>query len=279
MLVPRLGKRAHQGREELLAADLAHVLGREVGVQPRAVPVDLGAERLRMEVDVHAVPLAEAEHQVARDPELVGGAPRALAEDLELPLSLRDLGVDALDHDAGTDAKVDVFVDDLPCDVADVLVADAGVVLALRRGKSLLREAKRRAVRVEEVLLLETEPCVGVVWNRGAAVRRMRRPVRQQHFAHDEVAAVARGIREERDRLQETVRVRARRLARRAAVEVPQRKLVERRLRVEIDDLRLAAQVRNGLVAVQPDVLELVLHPGSSSGLGPTKKAPELRES
>src|SRR5204862_6236810 len=158
VLVPRIGERAHEGREVLLAADLAHVLGREVGVQARAVPVALGAERLRMEVDVHAVPLAEAEHQVARDPELVGGAPRALAEDLELPLSLRDLGVDALEHNASTDAKVDVFVDDLPRDVADVLVADAGVVLALRRGNSLLREAKRRAVSVEEVHLVEPEP-------------------------------------------------------------------------------------------------------------------------
>src|SRR5262249_15127983 len=161
----------------------------------------------------------EAEHQVAGDPELVGGAPRALAEDLELPLSLRDLGVDALDDDAGTDAKVDVFVDDLPCDSTDVLVPDAGVVLALRGWEALLRKAQRRAIRIEEVLLLEPEPCVGVVWNRGAAVRRMRRPVWQQHLAHDEVAAVAPGVREEGDRLQETVRVRARRLARRAAVE------------------------------------------------------------
>src|SRR5215471_8655912 len=107
----------------------------------------------------------------------------------------------------------------------------------------------------------------------------MRRSVRQQHLAHDEAAAVAPRVREERDRLQETVRVRARRLTRGAAVEVPQRKLVELRLRFEINDLCLAAQVRNGLVAVQPDVLELVLHPGSSSGLGPTKKGPGLRES
>src|SRR5205814_7887066 len=136
---------------------------REVGVQPGAVPVDLGAERLRMEVDVDAVPLAEADHQVARDPELVGGAPGALAEDLELPLALRDLGVDALDRDAGLDAEVDVLVDDLAGDVAHVLEADAGVVLALRRGKALLREPERRAVLVEEVLLLEAEPRVGVV--------------------------------------------------------------------------------------------------------------------
>ena len=69
-------------------------------------------------------------------------------------------------------------VDDLACDVADVLEADAGVVLALRRGEALAREAERRAVAVEEVLLLEAEPGAGVVRDRRAAVRRMRRPVR-----------------------------------------------------------------------------------------------------
>src|SRR5947207_10495294 len=92
----------------------------------------------------------------------------------------------------------------------------------------------------------------------------MRRSVGQQHLAQDQVAAVARRVGEERDRSEEAVRARAVRLACRAAVEVPQRWLVEGRLRFEVDDLRLAAQVRNGLVAVEPDVLELELHPVSS---------------
>src|SRR5205807_9050928 len=78
---------------------------------------------------------------------------------------------------------------------------------------------------------------------------------------------------EERDRLEEAVRARAVRLARRAAVEVPQRQLVDGRLRLEVDDLRLAAQVRNGLVAVEPDVFELELHPGSSSFSDQQKRA------
>src|SRR5512132_298135 len=139
-----------------------------------------------MEVDINAVPLAEPEHQVTRDPELVSGALGALAEDLEFPLSLRDFGVDALDCDAGRDAEVDVLVDDLPSDVADVLVADTGVVLALRPGKALLRESERRPVLVEEVLLLEAEPGVGVVCDRGAAVRRVWGSVREKHLTHDE---------------------------------------------------------------------------------------------
>src|SRR5947209_15931427 len=78
------------------------------------------------------------------------------------------------------------------------------------------------------------------------------------------MAAVARGVGEERDRLQEAIRARAVRLTGRAAVEVPQRQLVESRLRFEVDDLRLAAQVRDGLVTVEPDVLELVFHPAPS---------------
>src|SRR3954464_3005324 len=106
----------------------------------------------------------------------------------------------------------------------------------------------------------------------------MWRPVGEQHFAHGEVAAITGGIGEERYRLEEAVGARAVGRARRAAVKVPKRQLVERRLRLEVDDLRLAAQVRDGLVAVQPDVLELVLH-SASSWSRTNKKGPTTRSS
>ncbi len=143
---------------------------------------------------------------------------------------------------------------------ADVLVADARVVLALRRREAAARrEAERSALDVEEVLLLEAEPRVRVVRDRRAAVARMRRPVGQEHLAHHEGAVLAGRVGEDRDRLEHAVGVAAVRLPRRAAVEAPERELLERREPVELHDLRLAPQVRNGLVAVEPDVLELEL--------------------
>src|SRR2546421_8069184 len=233
-----------------------------------------------MEVDVDAVALAEAQEQVTRDPQLVGGALRALAEDLELPLALRDLGVDAFEVDPGGEAQVDVRVDDLARDATDVLVADAGVVLALRRREPLTWEAERAAVAVEEVLLLEPEPRVRVVGNRGAAVRRMRRPAGEEHLAHREQCVRPTRVGKERDGLQQAIRARALRLTCRAAVEVPDRQLLERRLRGELHALRLAAEVRDRLVPVEPDVFDLDLRhllvflPGLDDAVGPTKKAP-----
>ena len=71
--------------------------------------------------------------------ERVGGA------DLELPLAGHDLGVGALDHQAGVDARLGVLLDDLAAD--DAAGADAAVVRALRGGEAAGGEAERACRR------------------------------------------------------------------------------------------------------------------------------------
>ncbi len=164
-----------------------------------AVPVGV-AERLAVEFDVDAVFFGQPQHQIAGHPHFVGGFLGALAENLEFPLALCHFGVDAFVVDAGGEAKVEMLLDHLAGDVADILVADAGVVGALRRRIAARRKAERAAVLVEEIFLLEAEPGAGVVENGGAHVGRMRRlAVRHHHFAHHQHAVGARGIGIERD--------------------------------------------------------------------------------
>ena len=58
-----------------------------------------------------------------------------------------------------------MLFDDFAGDVTDGLVADAGVIFALRIRESIEAsgETERTAVFIEEILLLEAEPGAGVV--------------------------------------------------------------------------------------------------------------------
>ena len=161
VLVLVLVKGRHKRLEVFLAAHLAHVLGREITVHARAVPV--AQDRLAMQLDVDAVALAEAHQEVAGHPHLIGGLFRALAEDLEFPLALGHLGIDAFVIDPGVEAEVEVLVHQLPRDVAHRGITDAGVIFALRLRESIRREAERPAVLEEEVFLLEAKPGIRVV--------------------------------------------------------------------------------------------------------------------
>ncbi len=132
---------------------LAHGLGGEVGVGARAVPV--AEDGLGLEGGVHPEVLGDAEQQPAGHPQLVGDVERREHADLELPLAHHDLGVGALDAQAGVDAGGRVALDDLP--PRHLVAAHAAVVRALWGGVADGRPAERPTVLEEGVLLLDPE--------------------------------------------------------------------------------------------------------------------------
>ena len=188
------------------------------------VPIDILAQRLAMPVDIDAVSFAQAHHDVARHPHLVGGGAGTFAENLEFPLALRHFSVDAFDVDAGVEAQINVLLGQFTSDAADVLVTNASVIFALRIGiTAAVRETERNMPSfVEEIFLLETKPRAGIIQNRCATIARMRRlHVRHHNFAHHQRAVLAGGIRINRNGLQHAIRAFAFGLAGRAAIKAP----------------------------------------------------------
>ena len=161
--------------------------------------------------------------------------------------------------DAGGETEIEVLFDHLAGDRADILVADAGVVGALRRRIAGLREAERAAVLVEEIFLLEAEPGAVIVEDGCPLVRWVwRLAVRHHDFAHHQHAVLARAVRENADRLEHAVRTLSFRLHGRASVKAPQRKLFEGRKTVVLLDLGFSAKTWDWRVPVEPYVLELI---------------------
>ncbi len=253
-------ERGHEGFEVLFATDFAKVLGGEVAVHPRAVPIDVFAEGFAVEIHVHTIFFAEAKEEVASHPDLVCCGAGAFSEDLELPLPLGDFGVDAFVVDSGVEAKIEVFFNDFARDFSYVFVANARVVLPLGiRISAVLGEAEGYSVSVEEVFLFKTEPCVGIIDDGCAGVAWVRGFTIGHHdFAHHENPVAAGGVGVARNRLEHAVAAPAFCLTGGASVESPHGQLLELRKAFEILDLRLAAEVRDGGVAVQPDILEFI---------------------
>ncbi len=211
-------------------------------------------------LDIDAVLFGQPQQQVAGHPHLVGGLLGALAEDLEFPLAFGDFRVDAFVVDAGREAKVEVLFHDLAGNIADIRVADAGVVRPLRRRIAARREAERTAVLVEEIFLLEAEPCAGssrIVARLFVACGVTPSGIMTSHITSTPLVRApsgytATGLSTQSELL--TFRLHGRR-----AVETPQRQLLQRRERREFLDLRFAAQIRRRRIAVEPNILELVL--------------------
>ena len=158
-----------------------------------------------------------------------------------------------------------MLFDDFAGDVTDGLVADAGVIFALRIRESVEAsgETERTAVFVEEIFLLEAEPGAGIVQDGCASVALMRsHTIGHHHFAHDQSAVLAGGVGINGHRLQDTVGATSLSLAGRTAVEIPEGQLLQLRKALKILDLGFAAEVRDWLVTIEPDVFQFVFSHG-----------------
>lgn len=246
----------HEFEEIFFAAYLAEVLGREIGVHTGTVPV--ASDWLAVPLDVNLVFLGEAEEKEASDPDIVGGFLGALGEDLEFPLTFGDFGIDAFVIDACIEAEVEVKVGDFASHASDVFEADTAVVFTLGVWVTAFGETERYTVLHEEILLLESEPGIGIICDGSAGVGRVGSAIRKHHLTHDEDAVFAGAVGVEGNRLEDAVGVAAFCLLGGGAIEAPLGKLVESRELIEITKHALGAEVLHGVVTVEPDVIESV---------------------
>ncbi len=147
-----------------------------------------------------------------------------------------------------------MLVDDLAGNVADVGIADAGVVLALGLGETVRGEAERAAILIEEVLLLEAEPRIGVIEDGGTCIGGMRSTIGKQHFIHDKDTVRVGGVGIDGDRLEDAIGAVTLSLPGGGAIEAPIGQIVNLREGNEFLDEGLTAQIGDGLIAVQPDI-------------------------
>ena len=123
---------------------------------------------------------------------------------------------------------------------------------------AFFREAERTPILIEEIFLLKTDPQVGIVLDRGAHVGGMRGAIGVHDFAQDDISVLAAGIRIQSHGLQNAVGAFALRLHGGTAVKTPKGQIRKRRRLLKRLDRSFAAQLRNGLFAVKPDIFKFV---------------------
>mmetsp|Transcript_35699 Transcript_35699/g.89804 ORF Transcript_35699/g.89804 Transcript_35699/m.89804 type:complete len:297 (+) Transcript_35699:455-1345(+) len=258
-----LGTQLLDGLDDLVvAAWRPHGCRGVVRVASGAVPIT--AHGLGVEGHVDAVHLANANHQVPRHPHVVPRLDALARADLVLPLAGHHLRVDARNLDARIEAGLVVGIRDRPADSA--VEASPAIVWALRRRGPHLREAQGPdPIRLDQrVLLLDAEPRLQrqVLVEDGLGPRtgvcRDRRLCHWQDrlTKHQDVVALAEGVREDGDGLQQHLTVAARRLPRGGAVVVPDAQLRRvRGLRVQGHGLGADVKAARGPRGTQPHVL------------------------
>ena len=93
VLVLILFELIHELKEVFLATSIAHVVGREVTVHSRTVPIT--SVWFTVILYIHSVLLAQALQNVAGNPDLVTSIVGSFSKDLKFPLALGDFAVDA----------------------------------------------------------------------------------------------------------------------------------------------------------------------------------------
>jgi hypothetical protein len=107
--------------------------------------------------------------------------------------------------DAGVETEIKVLLDDFASDVTYGAEADTSVVRALWRWETIFRESKRATILIEEILLLEAEPCVGIIQDGGTGVGDVRSAIGHHDLAHDENAIFTGRVRENGDGLENAI--------------------------------------------------------------------------
>lgn len=139
----------------LHAALNTHLLGGEVGVETRTVPV--ARDGLGLDRDLGTEFFGDTVEKEPSHPKLVTHLNTHAGTDLELPLGRHNLGVGTGDLDSCIQAGLVVCVDDVT--THNPTCADTTVVRTLGSRESVLGPTVRSVLHIEEsVLLLKTKP-------------------------------------------------------------------------------------------------------------------------
>ena len=101
VLVVPLGELLDGSFDELHTSGLTHSLSAVVGVATSTIPVTL--KRLRVEGDLDAPLLSDADQKIASHPEVISHINTLAWTNLELPLRRHDFSVDARDLNSGVE--------------------------------------------------------------------------------------------------------------------------------------------------------------------------------
>merc|ERR1712039_232170 len=208
-----LSRQLLDGLDDLpIAATRAHRGRRIVRVATGAIPV--AWNRFGVKGDIHLLRLADADHQVARHPQMIPAVDALARTHLVLPLPRHHLRVGAGNRNPSIDASLIVCLHDIAPE--GTIGACTAVVWALRSGIATQRPSQWcPAIALKEgVLLLDSKPwllvqllvkeCLGGL----AGVGRDRLHLGCHALAQDQnVLAAAEWICEDGDWLEEDLRV------------------------------------------------------------------------